>query len=83
MENIWPLQDAKNRFSEMVREALTHGPQKVTRHGEEMVIVLSLKDYKKLTKPKMGLVEFFQASPFKGVEVDVERNKDLTRDIQI
>jgi prevent-host-death family protein len=37
---IWALQDAKNKFSELVDKAVGDGPQVVTRHGKETVVVL-------------------------------------------
>ena len=79
----WQLQEAKNRFSEMVNDAIHHGPQTVTRHGEETVIVLSVKDYKKLAKPKTSLYEFLRNSPLRGVELDLTRDKSLPRDIEL
>lgn len=45
MPPSWQLEDAKDRFSELVEAALTHGPQTVTRDGREVVIVLSMEDY--------------------------------------
>ena len=59
MTRIWQLQEAKNRFSEVVEEALHKGPQTVTRHGEETVVVLSVKEYRRLSRPSVGLVDFF------------------------
>lgn len=44
----WQLQEAKQKFSEVVRLAIDEGPQLVTRHGEEVVFVVSSKDYRKL-----------------------------------
>ena len=44
----WQLQDAKNKFSEVVEKALQEGPQVVTRRGVKTVIILSVKDYQKL-----------------------------------
>lgn len=41
----WQLQDAKQRFSEVVRRALTDGPQWVTRHGRRVVVVVSAAEY--------------------------------------
>lgn len=82
-KNMWSLQDAKSRFSEVVREAIFHGPQKVTRHGEEAVIILSLKDYKKLVKPKQDIVDFFRKSPLHGIKIDLERKKDFSRNIEL
>jgi prevent-host-death family protein len=45
----WQLQEAKQRFSEVVRRALADGPQPVTRRGEEVVIVISAKEYARLS----------------------------------
>ena len=62
MNPSWQLQDAKNHFSEVVEEALTHGPQTVTRHGREVVVVLSIEDYRRMQKPQNSLLEFFQTA---------------------
>ncbi len=81
MNPSWQLQEAKNRFSEVVDEALTHGPQTVTRHGREVVVVLSIEEYKRLKKPQKNLFQFFQESPLYGVDLDLSRSKDLPREI--
>ena len=77
----WQLQDAKNRFSEVVEKALRKGPQLITRRGVETAVVMSVKEYQKLIKPKKDLVQFFRNSPLKGIEIDLERKKDLPREI--
>ena len=82
-ETIWPLQDAKNRFSEVVNKALKEGPQTVTRHGEEVVVILSKAEYNQLKKSQTSLVEFFRQSPLVGVELDLERDSSLPRDINL
>ncbi len=46
----WQLQEAKNKFSHLIRKARQDGPQIVTRHGEKAVVILSFDDYKKLVK---------------------------------
>jgi prevent-host-death family protein len=43
----WKLQDAKARFSEVVRRAQTEGPQRVTVHGKDAVVIVSAADYAK------------------------------------
>ncbi len=48
----WQLQEAKNKFSQLVEKARKFGPQIVTKHGKEAVVVLSFKDYKELISPK-------------------------------
>lgn len=81
--NSWKLQDAKNHFSEVVELALTDGPQEVTKRGRHAVVVLSFDLYQQLTRPKKDLVDFFQSSPLKGIELDLERQNDLPRDIEL
>ena len=48
MDTRWQLQDAKQRFSELIRAALSEGPQVVTRHGEEVVVVIEIAEYHRL-----------------------------------
>jgi len=81
MNPSWQLQEAKNHFSEVVDEALTHGPQTVTRHGREVVVVLSVEEYKRIKQPQKNLFQFFQESPLYGVDLDLTRSKELPRDI--
>jgi prevent-host-death family protein len=77
---IWQLQEAKNRFSELVKRALTDGPQIVTRRGEEVVVVLSKREYEKIKQSQTGLVDFFRKSPLVGVELDLTRDQSYPRD---
>lgn len=81
MKNIWSLQDAKNKFSQVVEEAQKEGPQVVTKRGIETIIILSIEDYKKLIKPKINLVEFFQKSPLHGTDLDLTRSKEPSRKV--
>jgi len=83
MKKIWSLHDAKNKFSQMVKEAQETGPQVVTKRGIETVIVISMNDYKKLTKPKTNLVEFFRKSPLHGIDLDVKRSKESSRKLDL
>ncbi len=45
---VWPLQDAKNRFSAVVEAALAGRPQRVTRRGKPAVVVLADAEYERL-----------------------------------
>ena len=82
----WKLEDAKNRFSELVRRALARGPQRVTRGGRDAVIVMSATDYERLVAPD-NLVDFLQRSPFADAlrdgDLDLERSRDFGRDIRV
>jgi antitoxin Phd len=77
----WQLQDAKARFSELVRAARERGPQTVTVRGESAVVVLSERQYRSLqTRAKQPtLVELMRGSPLVGVALDVERDRSTTR----
>jgi prevent-host-death family protein len=83
MGSKWKLQDAKNRFSEVVNEAARSGPQIVTRRGEETAVVLSMEDYLRLVDPEVDLLEFFRTSPLCGVELDLDRSKEPSREIEL
>ena len=79
MDGQWQLQDAKNRFSEVVDKACREGPQTVTRRGRPTVVVVSVTDYRRLRKGGSNLVDFLRRSPLKGVELDSKRARDLPR----
>ncbi len=81
--HTWQLQEAKNRLSEVVEKALHQGPQVITRRGAETAVVLSMADYKKMRQPETDLVEFMQTSPLTGVELDLERDRDTGREIEL
>lgn len=72
MINEWQLQDAKNKFSEVVNLALSKGPQLITRRGEKTAVLLSYIEYEKLCKAQGKLSDFFRASPL----ADTPINRD-------
>ena len=83
MGKTWQLQDAKNRLSEVCDKAFSEGPQTITRRGEPAVVVVSVKEYHRLTTPATSLLEFFQQSPLKGIDLDIERDRDPGREAEL
>jgi len=79
----WQLQDAKSKFSQLVESAMADEPQIVTKHGHKAVVVLSYKEYEAMTKPKNSLVNFFRDSPLADAELDILRNNDFPREIEL
>ena len=85
----WPLQDAKARFSELVRKAQQEGPQHITVHGRECVVVLSEAEFSRLSGARSGslLVELLAKSPLRDVEIEHARIEgpigDPVRDIDL
>jgi prevent-host-death family protein len=71
---IWQLQEAKARFSEVVKSA-QWAPQTITVHGKEAAVIMSFENYKKLTDSKMSLYDALQSLPFRDVELNLERDK--------
>ena len=72
---IWQLQDAKNKFSELVDTAIHKGPQTVTKHGEETVVVMSIRDYKKLAALKPSISQVFAKASAFSDDLDLKRDK--------
>lgn len=83
MGNVWQLQEAKNKFSNLVDKARHDGPQVVTRHGKESVVIIAIEDYQKLNRPTSDLISFFKKSPLSGIDLDLARDKSSSRDIEL
>jgi len=80
----WQLQEAKNRLSEVVRKAREEGPQTITLHGTDAVVVVDADEYRKLAhKPQGSLVEFFRKSPLAGVKLNISRSRDTGRSVDL
>ena len=79
----WQLQRAKARFSELVRDAVQEGPQAITVRGRREAVILSADDYDRLRHPEPSLREFLRSSPLAGVELDLERDRSLPRDVDL
>jgi prevent-host-death family protein len=79
MARIWQLQEAKNKLSEVVNEAVKHGPQIITRRGVETVIVLSYGQYRKAMLNQKKFSEFFRESPLAKLDLDLRRDKSGLR----
>jgi len=84
-DQTWQLQEAKNKFSQLVEKARKFGPQIVTKHGKEAAVVLSYEDYKKMMPPKTNLIDFLRKSPLSQFEIDFSslRQKDKPRYIEL
>jgi antitoxin Phd len=78
MNDIWQIQDAKNKLSEVIARAQKNGPQLITRHGEKAVVVVSYAEYERLRKSQGKLSEFFKDSPL--ADVNLSRDKSLPRE---
>ncbi|MSP36371.1 MAG: type II toxin-antitoxin system Phd/YefM family antitoxin [Limnohabitans sp.] len=81
---MWQMQEAKARLSEVIKCAQTLGPQNITVHGQPVAVVVSQAMFEKLTGNQQSLVSFMQSSPLYAMEdVPLERDKSLTRKVSL
>ena len=64
----WQLQEAKQRISELVRRTLEEGPQVVTRHGEEVIVVVLAGEFRRTSGEKLDFKEYLMSAP-EGLEL--------------
>ena len=81
----WLLQDAKARFSELVRKARSEGPQHVTVHGRDEVVVVTAESYRRLKGSITGqaLIDAMQASPHRDLDLQPTRSSMPVRDVTL
>lgn len=82
----WQIQDAKQRFSEMIRAVTSEGPQVITRHGQDVAVVVEIGEYHRLTRPAAELAGILLGGPKLDdgaadvlAEIEAERKADFGR----
>jgi prevent-host-death family protein len=79
----WQLQDAKARFSEVVRCSQAAGPQEITVRGRAAAVILSKAEYDRLRGHKPSFLSFLRRSPLVGQGLTLDRNRSRTRDVRL
>lgn len=79
----WQVQEAKARFSSLLRDAARSGPQQITVRGRAAAVVLSAEEYERLRGRKPPLVKFLRESPLAGIDLALERDRSPARDIEL
>jgi prevent-host-death family protein len=82
-EHAWSVAEAKARLSELLHEAESSGPQAITRRGVEVAFVISAEDWHRKAKRNGSLAEFFASSPLSGSGLEVTRDKDQPREVEL
>ena len=85
LPNHWPLQNAKARFSELVRRVRSEGPQHVTVHGRDEVVVISAEEFRRLKGGETGraLIDALQSSPYRDLDIEPARGPMPVRDVKL
>jgi prevent-host-death family protein len=81
---MWQVQEAKQRFSEVLRRVKDEGPQIITRHGEEIAVIIDMSEYRHYSPKKMDFDEFLLTAPIPDdlvTEMEELRKRDHARDI--
>ena len=81
----WLLQDAKARFSELIRRVRSEGPQHVTVHGRDEVVVIAAEEFRRLKGALSGkaLLAVMQASPHPDIDIEPRRAGFAVRDVDL
>lgn len=79
----WQMQEAKAKLSEVIQKACEEGPQEISVRGKIKAVMISKERYKYLTSPKSSFIKLLQESPLFGLEIDLEREKSLCREIEL
>jgi prevent-host-death family protein len=81
----WLLQDAKARFSELVRRVHSEGPQRVTVHGRDEVVIISADEFRRLKGDLTGeaLITAMQASPHRDIDIEPRRAPMPVREVSL
>lgn len=78
----WQLQTAKQKFSELVRLVIDAGPQLVTRHGKEAVVVISAEEYRRLTREENDFKSFLLDGPDLSL-LEIRRDDEVARAVKL
>ena len=82
--HVWQLQEAKAKLTQLMNEAKQE-PQIISRHGVNETVVMSMKQYEKLTSKGDDIVSFFKHSPLYGLnlEDEIKRDRSSHREIDL
>jgi prevent-host-death family protein len=79
----WQVQEAKQRFSEVLRAAEAGEPQIVTKHGEEVAVVIDIAEYRRLRGEPISFMQYLRVEPSADDDFVIERRGDLPREIDL
>ncbi|MFB4272713.1 type II toxin-antitoxin system Phd/YefM family antitoxin [Nonomuraea sp. GTA35] len=81
----WQVQEAKQRFSEVLRRAHDEGPQVVSKHGRNIAVILDMDEYRRLTstEPEPDFKEFLLSAPDWPDDLEIPRSRELPREVDL
>lgn len=82
-KGIWQYQEAKAKLSLVMDNVTSKGMQIIIRNKDEIFIVLSEEKFNEYQQKKESLIQFFKNSPYPEIELDIKRQKDLPRELDL
>lgn len=82
-KGVWQYQEAKAKLSEVMNHVQEEGIQWIIRNRTEIFVVLSKNKFDEFIQPRNSLIEFFKSAPYPDTDLDLERNRDLPREIDL
>jgi prevent-host-death family protein len=79
----YSVKEAKDNLSEIIRLAESGSPQVIKRHETDVAVVVSISDWRRAKGKRPSLVSVLRNSPLVGVELDLTRQQDRPRDIEL
>ena len=79
----WPLQEAKNKLSEVIDRAAKSGPQVVTRHGKRVAVIVAAQEFDRMRGAGASLWRYLRAAPTKGLPLRIERDRSPGRTVTL
>jgi len=86
MQTLWSLQDAKNKFSQVVDSALQGAPQFVTRRGAPAVVVVAFNQYQALMQKEKagnGFAKFLLSMPTAAEDMVADEAEPARLDLEL
>jgi antitoxin Phd len=78
----WPLQEARTHFRDLVDSALDEGPQRITRHGKQAVIVVSEEEWDRRVRPRRSFADLLAESPLTADDIPPRRPARVVREAE-
>ena len=79
----WTVAEAKAKFSEIIKRAMSEGPQTITRNAHLAAVVVGAEEWQRKTKRVDNLAEFFAESPLRESGLKIRRPKGRPRKIRL
>jgi prevent-host-death family protein len=76
----WQIQEAKAKFSQLIKETTSSGYQTITKNGEPVAYIVSKEEFEIYLKPQKSLLEVLDQCPYPEIDLDITRRNEKIRE---